>query len=231
MSRIRFDRRTVWFFDLDNTLHDAGQVVFPQLNQAMTDYIHQHLAMPRGEADQLRVRYWLDYGSTLLGLMRHHRVAPAHFLHETHRLPDLEAQLRGHRHDLRLLRRLPGRRVLLTNAPRAYAHRVLRTLRIEDVFDAVLAIEDMRLFGQLRPKPDARLFRTLPVRLKVAPQRCVLVEDTLDHQKSAHRCGWQTVWMQRWLHPRAAAPLSPLRRRLPYVDCRVRSLRALCQNR
>ena len=39
----------------------------------------------------------------------------------------LEARLRKHAHDVAALRRLPGRKYILTNAPRAYALRVLRT--------------------------------------------------------------------------------------------------------
>lgn len=230
MHRLRGDARTVWFFDLDNTLHDAGHVVFPHMNAAMTDYIERHLGIERPQADALRVNYWLRYGSTLLGLMRHHRVSAAHFLHETHRFPDLERQVSGHRHDLSVLRRLPGRRVLLTNAPRAYALRVLRALRITDCFDAVIPIEAMTMFGQLRPKPDGRLFRHLPVRLKVRPGRCVLVEDTLEHQKAARAAGWRTVWMQRWMKasmPTGSAAARHLHRRPAYVDRRVRSLAAL----
>jgi putative hydrolase of the HAD superfamily len=222
--------RTVWFFDLDNTLHDAGSAVFPLMNAAMTDYIRNHLGFAHAQADALRVQYWRHYGSTLLGLMRHHQVRPAHFLHETHRFPDLEQRVRGHVHDIHRLRRLPGIRVLLTNAPRHYALRVLRALRIEDCFDALIPIEDMTMFGRLRPKPDGRLFRHLPVRLKVSPRRCVLVEDTLEHQKAAHAAGWRTVWMQRWM--KAGTPDSSpagrgLRRRPAYVDRRLRTLGTL----
>lgn len=229
MAWARPDRRTVWFFDLDNTLHDAGRAVFPQMNAAMTAYIREHLGLTEPEADAMRVRYWHRYGSTLLGLMHHHRVSAAHFLHETHRFPDLEQCVAGHRHDLHTLRRLPGRRVLLTNAPRDYARRVLRALRIEDAFDALIPIEDMRVFGRLRPKPDRRLFRRLPVLMKVPARRCVLVEDTLEHQKAAHAQGWRTAWMQRWTRagrPRGEAART-LNRRPAYVDRRIRRLQSL----
>ena len=41
------------------------------------------------------------------------------------------------------------------------------------------------MFGHLRPKPDARMLRRVAARLRCAPSRCVLVEDTLEHQKAA----------------------------------------------
>jgi putative hydrolase of the HAD superfamily len=57
----------------------------------------------------------------------------------------------------------------------------------------------MAMFGELRPKPDRRMLRRVAARLKVAPSRCVLVEDTLEHQKAAHGLGMRTVWMRRYL--------------------------------
>lgn len=223
------DARTVWLFDLDNTLHDAGAWVFGALREAMGDYVANALRIPPDEAHALNLRYWHRHGATLLGLMRHHGVKPAHFLHDTHRLPGLEQQLSGHRHDLAALERLSGRKFILTNAPRGYAQRVLDALRIGHLFDGVVAIDDMFMFGQLRPKPDARMLRRLAAQLRVAPQRCVLVEDTLAHQKAARRVGMRTVWMQRFLRRRL--PLGPATARLSmqpaYVDRRVRGLRPL----
>ena len=226
---LRIDRRTVWLFDLDNTLHDAGARVFGSLKAAMGAYTAQALQISADEAQRLNNHYWLRYGATLLGLMRHHGVKPAHFLHDTHRLPGLEQQLSGHRHDVETLKRLPGAKFILTNAPRAYAMRVLDGLRISHLFDGVIAIDDMLMFGHLRPKPDARMLRRLAVQLGVVPGRCVLVEDTLVHQKAARRVGMGTVWMQRYA--RRGMHLGPSTARLSmqpaYVDRRVRALRQL----
>jgi putative hydrolase of the HAD superfamily len=218
--------RTVWLFDLDDTLHDASGAAMRELSAAMGEYIVRHLELTAAESDALRRRYWQRYGATLLGLVRHHGVKPAHFLHHTHQLPGLEGRVRGHAHDLAALARLPGRRYILTNAPLAYARRVLGTLGIGGWFDGLFSIEDMHMFGQLRPKPDARMLRRLLARLGVPARRCVLVEDTLAHQKAARRVGMRTVWMQRWLPP------SPARRsagRPAYVDRRVRALKALAR--
>ena len=188
----------VWLFDLDNTLHDAGAWVFAQMNDTMRNYVVDALRVTPAQADDLRDKYWRRYGSTMLGLVRHHAVSPAHFLHETHRFPGLEQRVTGHRHDLAAVARLRGRRVLLTNAPRAYALRVLGALGIVQLFDEVLAIEDMRMFGHWRPKPDTRMLRHVAARLGVHPSRCVLVEDSLDNVLAARRVGMTPVWMQRF---------------------------------
>lgn len=212
----------VWLFDLDNTLHDAGHASFPGLHERMTGYMVEHLGIAENEAHALRQRYWKRYGATLLGLVRHHGVKASHFLHQTHLLPGLEERVRSQAPDLAALARLRGRKLLLTNAPANYTARVLGVLGIGAVFDAIVTIEDMWMFGQLRPKPDARMLRRLAAQLRVHPARCVLVEDTLEHQKAAHRVGMRTVWMQRWLSPKERMVHKPA-----YVTTRVRQLRTL----
>ncbi len=215
----------VWLFDLDDTLHDATAASMGELRVAMGEYIVQQLGITQAESNALRTRYWLRYGATLLGLVRHHGVKPAHFLHHTHLLPGLEARITHHAPDHAALARLPGRKYILTNAPAAYAARVLGVLGIGHLFNGVMSIEDMHMFGQLRPKPDARMLRRLAARLQVPPWRCVLVEDTLVHQKAARRVGMQTVWMQRYLRRRQAGKHLPLRP--AYVDRRITALQAL----
>jgi putative hydrolase of the HAD superfamily len=221
--------QTTWLFDLDNTLHNASAAVFRDVNTSMTAYIVEHLGLDGDGADAMRRDYWLRYGATLLGLVRHHGVHAPHFLHHTHLLPGLEDRVHGHRPDFAALARLPGRRILLTNAPAAYTARVLGALGIAHWFDGVLTIEDMRMFGQWRPKPDARMLRRLVARLRVPASHCVLVEDTLEHQKAARRVGMRTVWMQRWTRRSGwgVAAATRVSRRPAYVDRRVARLGAL----
>jgi putative hydrolase of the HAD superfamily len=194
--------RRVWLFDLDNTLHDASHAAFGATNLAMNAYMVEHLGLDLAEAACLRQHYWHHYGATLLGLVRHHGVNAGHFLEQTHRHPGLEERLRTSAHDRAALQRLRGRKFVVTNAPRRYTMRVLDTLKLGRCFDGVISIEDMSMFGQLRPKPDARMFRHLVARLKVRASDCVLVEDVLENQRAARRIGMGTAWMQRYLEGR-----------------------------
>jgi putative hydrolase of the HAD superfamily len=194
--------KRVWLFDLDNTLHDASHAAFGQTNLAMNEYMVSHLDIDPAEAARLRQHYWHHYGATLLGLVRHHGVKAGHFLEQTHLHPGLEDRLRTSAHDRAALKRLRGRKFIVTNAPLNYTMRVLSTLKLAGCFDGVISIEDMSMFGQLRPKPDARMFRHLVARLKVRPIDCVLVEDVLENQKAARGIGMRTAWMQRYLEGR-----------------------------
>ncbi len=224
----RSPARRTWLFDLDNTLHDASAAAFAHTSRAMTAYIREHLGLDEAAASALRQSYWQRYGATLLGLVRHHGIRAQHFLHETHRLPGLEERLRCHPADRRALSRLPGDKFILTNAPRHYAQRVLGRLGLGRFFDGVITIEDMCMFGEHRPKPDARMFRHVLARLKRPPTRCVLVEDTLEHQKAARRVGLATVWMQGYLgqasNPGRAVAAG---RRPAYVCARIKRIQGL----
>ena len=151
----------VWLFDLDNTLHNAGASAFRHFDGAMNRYIEDTLGVLAQEADRLRAHYWAHYGNTLVGLVRHHGVQVEHFVRLTHAFPGLEGELAAHGHDLAALKRLPGRKIVLTNAGRGYAVRVLRALGVLGCFEAVIGVEQMHCFGDLRPKPDARMLRLL----------------------------------------------------------------------
>jgi len=186
------DRDFVWFFDLDNTLHDAAHAIFAAIDSRMTSYVERHLQVDRAEADRIRRHYWLRYGATMLGLVRHHRVDPHHFLHETHDFEVVDL-LRAERGLARLFARLPGRKVLLTNAPERYARAVVRALAIDRHLGARYTIETMRLHGSFRPKPSRSMLRHMLARERVPQGMAVLVEDSAVNLRAARAVGFRTV--------------------------------------
>jgi putative hydrolase of the HAD superfamily len=105
------------------------------------------------------------------------------------------------------LRQLPGRKILVTNAPRDYARCVMAIAGIDRCFERVVAIEDMWVHGHLRPKPDRRMLRRLLAQIGVAPHRAVLVEDTLSHLKHYAGTGIRRAWVTGYL--RTTAPSRP----------------------
>ena len=67
-----------------------------------------------------------------------------------HDFPELADMVRVRRGLVAALRQLPGRKILVTNAPRDYALAVMRVAGIERCFERVVAIEDMWVHGHLR---------------------------------------------------------------------------------
>lgn len=198
---------TVWLFDLDNTLHDASHAIFPAINRLMTAYVARVLGSDEATASRVRVEYWQRYGATLLGMIRHHQVDPADFLRAAHDFPELAEMVRVRRGLVAALRKLPGRKILVTNAPRDYARAVMAVAGIDRCFERVVAIEDMWVHGHLRPKPDRRMMRRLLAQTGVSARRVVLVEDTLSHLKHYAALGIRTAWVTGFL--RTLAPSRP----------------------
>jgi len=198
----------VWLFDLDNTLHDANPHIFPHINRAMTAYIGELLGVEEEEASRIRQGYWQRYGATLLGLMRHHGTDPHHFLWHTHQFPDLKRMVVFESGLKAMLKRLPGRKIVFSNAPRHYTTAILGLTGIAGFFDAIYSVERLRF----RPKPSAAGFRNLLRAENLDGRRCILVEDTLANLKTAKRLGMTTVWV------------SANTRQPPYVDVRIRSI-------
>lgn len=225
----------VWLFDLDNTLHDASHAIFPAISANMNTYIGRVLGdgvTPASQAaiDAARLGYWKRYGATLLGMIRHHGVSAADFLHVTHDIGALDKLVRAEKGLATLLRRLPGRKILLTNAPTRYSSDVMRHLGLSRHFAHHVAIEHMHVHRQLRPKPSSLMLRRLLRKHGVAARRCILVEDTLDNLKSASRLGLRTVWVTQYLRmsdPIGRASLPRTLKRPRYVDVKVKSVRQL----
>jgi putative hydrolase of the HAD superfamily len=188
-------RRTVWLLDLDNTLHDALPAIMPRINLAMTRFVMQRLEIEEAAASELRVRYWRQYGATLLGMIRHHGVDPHEFLRDTHRFPDLHELVARDVRLMHMLRRLPGRKLVVTNAPFRYASGVIAALGIGPLLDGVISIEQMQFAGQMKPKPSRPMLRKLLARIRLPAWRCVLVEDSIENLRSARHCGIRTVWV------------------------------------
>jgi putative hydrolase of the HAD superfamily len=203
--------RRVWIFDLDNTLHDAQAKIFPSMHDQINAYLMKRFDLDEAGANEMRRGFWQRYGTTMNGLMRHHNTNPREFLAATHRFPEL-ADMVVHEAAVRhALARLPGRKVIFSNAPRHYVQGVLRALGVGRFFDAVYTIETSRFRG----KPALHGFRVLLREHDLDPRRCALVDDMLENLRTAKRLGMGTVWVSR-------------ERRSPaYVDLRVASVTQL----
>lgn len=222
----------VWLFDLDNTLHHASHAIFPAINRGMTQYIIEKLGVDSAEASRLRTGYTQRYGATLLGLIRHHQIDPAEFLRVVHTFTDLASMVRAERGLARMLRGLPGRKLVLTNGPSVYARAVLAELGIARMFERVIAIEDMQVRGDWRAKPDAAMLRRAMHRANVRLADAILVEDTRGHLKRYKRLGLRTVWITGHLPTVVASSDSGFMRatshgRPHYVDLKIRTLKGL----
>ena len=185
--------KKIYIFDLDDTLHNASAHIFPVMNCAMTQYIMDELTLDEATAHELRKHYWRIYGATLKGLMRHHGVDAYHFLEKTHSQMDLPNMVITVKRLKSLIKSLPGRKCVFTNAPRAYAIRVLQIMDIEDCFELIFSVESTKFHA----KPSVRGFQLLLKTLKANPKNCIMLEDNLPALMTAKRLGMRTIWVTK----------------------------------
>jgi putative hydrolase of the HAD superfamily len=181
------------------------------MNRAMTQYIMDKLEMDETTAYKLRQHYWRVYGATMKGLMRHHGVDPAHFLLSTHDTLDLPTMVIQNKGLQASILRLPGRKVIFTNAPRKYALAVLNLLGIAHLFETIFSVESTRY----HPKPSIRGFKQLLKKIKANAADCVMLEDNAQALMTAKRMGMRTIYITKKLH-------KPI-----YVDARIGNVLAL----
>lgn len=187
-------KRPIYLFDLDNTLFNANLHVFPRMNQHINAYLMCQLALDEVAANQLRLRYWRRYGSTLRGLMTQHTVDPLDYLTQVH--PETLVHEIGPDRGLRqMLLALPGRKFVFTNSLRSHAERVLIRLGVSDLFEDIFDVVATGFHG----KPQIEAYRRVLRHIRVPARHCIMVEDTLENLQTAKRLGMGTVYIHAGL--------------------------------
>lgn len=178
-----------WIFDLDNTLYPARTNIAGQMDARITQYIADLLGLEWAEARTLQKKFFHEKGTTLAGLIAEHGVDPHHYLEFVH---DLEMDVLEHDAPLvAAIARLPGRKLIFTNADAPYATRVLERLGLSDSFEA---IHDIHATNYV-PKPDPQVYRGLCDAYGLDPCESLFVEDMARNLAPAKAIGMTTVWI------------------------------------
>jgi putative hydrolase of the HAD superfamily len=194
-----------WLFDLDNTLYPLETGLGIDISGRITDYVERLTGLPRDEAAALQKQYLDQHGLTLRGLMLNHDVDPDEF-HAV--FADLSlAALSRDEALIAAIRRLPGRRLIFTNADDGHARRVLARLGLGDLFDDVFHIAS----AAFEPKPSPGAFDRLIAAHGVEPASTAFFEDRAMNLEPAARLGMTTVLVgqdagrntDRYVHYRA----------------------------
>jgi putative hydrolase of the HAD superfamily len=182
-----FDRTEVWVFDLDNTLYPADCRLFAQVDQRMGEFVARYLGVPFGYARHLQKSYYRQFGTTLTGLMKVHRMDPKAFLEYVHDL-DLSG-LAEHPRLAAAIGRLPGRKLIFTNGSRAHAERVAGKLGLLSLFEGIFDIVD----ADYVPKPAAACYSLFLEAHGVDAARAAMFEDMPHNLEAPHALGMTTV--------------------------------------
>ena len=179
-----------WVFDLDNTLYPASCNLFAQVDHLIGAYIAERFDLDRAEARRRQKAWFHKYGTTLRGLMIEHGVDPVEYMTYVHAI-DL-SPIRADPVMEAALGRLPGRKLVFTNASVAHAERVMDRLGIGHHFEAIYDV----VAADYIPKPDPRPYTKFAALHGVEPTRACMVEDIARNLVPAAALGMTTVWVR-----------------------------------
>lgn len=189
-----FAERRVWIFDLDNTLYPAECNLFAEVDTRMGEFIAKFLGVPFAHARHLQKSYYRQFGTTLAGLMRVHKMDPQQFLDYVH---DIDLSVVAAAPQLRAaIAALPGRKLIYTNGSRRHAERVAEKLGILDAFEDICDIAACDFV----PKPEADAFERMVRRHGVTAGQAAMFEDMPHNLEVPHALGMATVLVYSSYH-------------------------------
>lgn len=207
-----------WVFDLDNTLYSAECQLFTQIDAKMTAFIQDRLGMERDTARRLQKAYYVEYGTTMSGLMLKHGVCPDEFLEFVH---DIDVSVVHENKPLAAaLSALPGRKFIFTNGSVKHAENVAGALGVLDRFDEIF---DIKAAGYA-PKPRREPYEKFLASHNIAPETAIMFEDIMQNLEAPHALGMTTVlvhsdaaWLDDEPHDKRPAKLGDSAPHVHYV--------------
>jgi beta-phosphoglucomutase len=177
----------IW--DVDGTLVDTAELHFHAWKRLLEElgrpFTRADFAATFGRRNPEIIAYLCDtqYGereTADLGKRKeeHYR---AEARHGVELLPGVRPLLEG-------LRAAGFRQAIGSSAPRDNLDLILQLTRTERFFDAIVSMEDTQ-----RGKPDPQVFLVAAERLKVVPERCVVMEDAVAGVQAAKAGGMKCI--------------------------------------
>ena len=182
-------RFTTIFFDLDDTLYPPSTNLWLAIKQRMNDFMRERLNIPTDEIPELREKYYLQYGTTLHGLQKHHNIDVDDFLAYVHDLP-LSNYLTPDPVQRSVIASLPTRNLIFTNADILHAERVLAALNLRDLFPIIVDVNTVAPY--CKPMPES-----FEIAMRLAdetdPSHCVMIDDLKRTTRAAREAGMFSI--------------------------------------
>lgn len=189
--------------DLDDTLYRCEQV--PHLvRQAIQAYISNHLGVPKDQVEAFTLNLYMQYGTTLAGL-----VANGHSIDydEWHKavhygLLDYDSLLKPDINLRELLCSMAVPKYVLTNADRVHAQKCLARLGISDCFQGIFDFEWAMAHGETRGlltkehpvlcKPTHSVYQLALEEMGFQAHEVLFFDDSRRNIQAAHEVGLMT---------------------------------------
>jgi len=182
-------RFTTIFFDLDDTLYPSHVGLWGAIKNRMNDYMRERMNIPVDEIPKLREKYYLQYGTTLHGLQKHHQIDVDDYLAYVHDLP-LVDYLTPDPDQRSVIASLPTRNLVFTNADVSHAERVLAALNLRDLFSTIVDVNTVAPY--CKPMPES-FGIAMNAAGETDPARCVMIDDLPRTTRAAKSAGMFSI--------------------------------------
>ncbi|MBI5565389.1 MAG: pyrimidine 5'-nucleotidase [Chloroflexi bacterium] len=180
---------TTLIFDLDETLYPRNAGLMQEIGARILRYLIEQLGLSEEQARFQKQDYFQRYGTTLRGfIVERPDIDPEDYLHFVHDI-DLTAYLGPNPALAEMLRSLPQRKVIFTNANVEHAQNVLKVLGCADQFECIIDVRAVDFVS----KPDPRAYECILDIIGARGDECVLIEDNARNLRPAKTLGMTTI--------------------------------------
>lgn len=187
---MNMDNISLWLFDLDNTLYPPKIKLLDQIECLMNKFTVDKLGYEKKEAQIVNRQAFEEYGSTLIGLMSSYEIDPIDFLSYTHNID--YSQVKEDTILCQLIKKLPGRKVILTNAPKFHAEKVLKRLKCSEAFSKIYGISDVNYIS----KKNKENYEYVINQENISAESCCVFDDLACNLRAPADLGSKTVWLR-----------------------------------
>ena len=182
------NRAVLW--DMDGTLVDSAQYHWQAWRDTMSregsPITYEQFRATFGQRNDSILRQWLGEKATSELIQRIGDAKEA--LYRQHVRQQGISLLPGALEWLHLLHRKGWGQAIASAAPRANIQTILDVLQVSQCFQAIVSADDVH-----RGKPDPEVFLIAAVKLGVAPQHCIVVEDAEHGIEAARAAGMKSI--------------------------------------
>lgn len=199
----QFEHITTWIFDLDDTLYPASTGFRDRVALRILEFVARDNGLNHEEllsAYKQRLPENDNHAYRTLHALRTERGYTWDRDRWQAEFQDMDYSFMEACYETKAsLERLPGRKVIFTNACQVHTPKMLRQLDIHELFDHV-SHADIR---DQRYKPEPSIYEELVAELGVSPTEAVFFDDMPENLKPAHELGLTTVLIDSDAHHEA----------------------------
>ncbi|KAJ2157216.1 suppressor of deletion of TFIIS [Coemansia sp. RSA 552] len=191
---VTFSLERVFFFDIDNCLYPPDRGI----DRLMKERIYEYGCKAGISKDTVIgtcERYYADYGLSIRGLLMHHGIDPVKFDAEVDGSLPIEQLIKPDPQLRAMLERVSIRRWAFTNAGYNHAQRVLRCLKVEDLFEGITYCNYAEPDFPCKPERPA-YERAMKEAGAGDASLCYFVDDNPSNVAAARSFGWTAVLAQ-----------------------------------